>query len=181
MVNNIREITKKDFIILKKFHLGVCTESPGICSFCDQNNTKELKLVETSSVSTDIQQEKKRNKGNLSHESRLNVYDNHLLLESKKESSKVIRTYYLKFLRSVWQDSQFLSVDEEHAEVFSTVKNIQLKDITIQFGKSISDFLCYQTESINDIPTISKARKINYIFLITIFLITAFIYHFNRN
>ena len=180
MVNNIREITKKDIIILKNFHLGVCTEPPGICSFCDQNNTKELKLVETS-ISTDIQQEKKRNKGNLSHETKLNVYDNHLLLESKKENSKAIRTYYLKFLRSVWQDSQFLYVDEERAEVFSTVKNIQLKDITIQFGKSISDCLCYQTESINDIPTISKHRKINYIFLITIFLITALIYHFNRN
>ena len=59
MVNNIREITKKDIIILKNFHLGVCTEPPGICSFCDQNNTKELKLVETS-ISTDIQHKKKR-------------------------------------------------------------------------------------------------------------------------
>jgi hypothetical protein len=148
--------------------MAVCTEKPGICAFCDQNNSKKLKVV-TSSISSDnVNQQnnksnKQNNKGNLSHQTKLDNYDNCFHLDSKKESLKTIRTYYLKFLRAIWLDSRFLSVNEEYGEVISTVKNIHLRDINIQFGKSIFECLSYQKQYIRDIPTISISRKINYI------------------
>ena len=80
MENNIREITVKDVTIIKEFHMAVCTEKPGICEYCDQNNSKELTLVTTSISSDNVndQQNERRNKmkGNLSHQTQLNKYDN---------------------------------------------------------------------------------------------------------
>jgi hypothetical protein len=169
MVNNIGEITIYDLTFIKDFHMAVCTEKPGICDFCDQNNSKELKVV-TSSISSDnVNQQnnksnKQNNKGNLSHQTQLNIYDNCFHLKSNKQSLKSIRTSYLNFLRSIWLDSRFLEVNEEYGEVISTVKNIHLKDITIQFGKSISECLSYQKQYIRDIPTISLSRKIKLYF-----------------
>ena len=151
-----------DVEYLRRFHIGVCTESKGNCDYCDANNSSKMEYIEVKE--TPVQRNKKTE--NLSHKDKLLVYDNNYQLQNQKNSSRLYRTCYLCFLRLIWQNCNFLVVEEKEGEVYSTVRNISLKEIIDQISQSIHGLLCFNCTEVNHVPTISSERKIYYLFQI---------------
>ena len=113
---------------------------------------------------TPIQRNKKTE--NLSHKDKLLVYDNNYQLKTQKMSTRMYRTSYLSFLRSMWQKCNFFVFEEKEGEIYSTVRNISIKEIIDQLSKTIHESLCFNSTEVNHVPTISSERKIYHLFQI---------------
>jgi len=104
-------------------------------------------------------------KDTLSHKEKLVIHDNSYQLKTLKTSARMNRNCYLKFLSAIWHHCNFITLEENEGEIYSTVKNISVQDIIEQLSQSIFKCLCCNYNEINNIPTISYERTLKIKFI----------------
>ena len=153
---NQNELSIQQLNMLKDVHTANCKETKGLgyCFYCD-----ELFRTLQQTITQDTSSKKTATK-KPSIATKVMIMENTSKREVKTKNKRSIRLDYLELLRNVWHNTAFLQFDA--GTIFSTVSGKHKDDIVHQIAESIFEVLCSNKEEIQNVPTISIARKIQF-------------------
>jgi hypothetical protein len=156
---NQNELSLQQLDMLKDVHTANCKETKGLgyCSYCD-----ELFRASQTITDTDASSKKTAKKNIVNNKpsiaTKVMIMENTSKRETKIKNKRTIRLDYMELLRNIWHNTCFLQFDA--GTMYSTVSGKFKDDIIHQIAESIFEVLCSNREEIQNVPTISIARKI---------------------
>jgi hypothetical protein len=154
---NQNELSLQQLDMLKDVHTANCKEVKGLgyCTYCDE-------LFRASQTDTDASSKKTAKKNIVNNKpsiaTKVMIMENTSKRETKIKNKRTVRLDYMELLRNIWHNTSFLQFDA--GTMYSTVSGKYKDDIIHQIAESIFEVLCSNREEIQNVPTISIARKI---------------------
>ena len=143
--------------MLKDVHTAKCKETKGLghCSYWDE--LFRIRISQKTTTSSKANAKKiVNNKPSIA--TKVMMIEN--TTDTSTKNKRKIRLDYLELLRNIWHNSSFLQFDA--GAIYSTVSGRKHKEdiIVHQIAESVFEVLCSNRKEIQNVPTISIARKI---------------------